>query len=103
MYMKEYERKHNRLFQDVDSLGAVTAAGAGKDVGGMRNEQAAPLSQAIARLQKALAFCESRGVTSGEACPFQEALMVLEDLRSVREGAQESPSAAATTGGQKEI
>ena len=94
--MKEYERKHNRLFQDVDSLGAVTAAG-------MRNEQAAPLSQAIARLQKALAFCESRGVTYGEACPFQEALMVLEDLRSIREGAQESPSAAATTGGQKEI
>lgn len=101
--MKEYELKHNRPFQDVDPLGAVTAAGARKDVGGMRDEQAAPLSQVIARLQKVLDFCESRGATYGEACPFRETLMVLEDLRSVREGAKKSPSVAATTGGQKEI
>ncbi len=66
-------------------------------------ESPMPLAQTIVRLKSALDFCEKRGGGCEEARPFREALMVMEDLRTVREGAKKSPSAAATTGGQKEI
>lgn len=62
-----------------------------------------PLDQTITRLRRAIAYCEKRRAGYEETHPFREALAVLEDLRAVRDGAENKkrPLTTAIANGQE--